>query len=103
MRNTLMAGAAGLLLALTGAADANNPDVPTWSPYSINTNLAGGSFRHHRHRIAASRAADKLTEGRAAYVEKWPTPPDNMTSGGGSPDVNPDVGKAPGAQPVPAP
>lgn len=107
MRNILIAGSAGLLLALTGvgAANANNPNVPTWSPYSINTNLSRGTlFHRHVHGTAAARAADKMTEGRAAYVEKWPTPPDNATSSGGSPNAIGDGNSAaPVAQPSDAP
>jgi hypothetical protein len=85
MRNLLLAGTAGLLLAFgVGAADANNPSVPTWSPYSINTDLPGRTlFRHHARRIAEARLAGKLIEGRATDLEKWPTPPDNATSSGG--------------------
>jgi hypothetical protein len=35
MRNSLVAGAAGLLLTMGGAAYASNPNVPNWSPYAI--------------------------------------------------------------------
>ena len=95
MRNLLLAGTAGLLFAFgaAGAANANNPNVPTWSPYSINTDLPGRTlFRHHTRRLAEGRSADKLTEGRAADVEKWPTPPDGVASGG-----------APSGKPIAAP
>jgi hypothetical protein len=60
MRNILLAGSAGLLIALSaaGVAKANNPNVPIWSPYSLNTNV-GEPVRHHWHRAG-------MTEGRAA-------------------------------------
>jgi hypothetical protein len=60
MRNTVIAGSAGLLIALSaaGLAKANNPNVPIWSPYSLNTNV-GEPVRHHWHRAG-------MTEARAA-------------------------------------
>jgi hypothetical protein len=59
-RNILLAGSAGLLIALSaaGLAKANNPNVPIWSPYSLNTNV-GEPVRHHWHRAG-------MTEARAA-------------------------------------
>jgi hypothetical protein len=60
MRNVLMATSAGLLVALSaaGVAKANNPNVPIWSPYSLNTTI-GQPARHHWHRAG-------VTEARAA-------------------------------------
>jgi hypothetical protein len=64
MRNLFAAAiAAGLLsLGAIGAADAANPNVPTWSPYAIGDYDAATYHRGH----AAPRST--LTEGRAADV-----------------------------------
>jgi hypothetical protein len=61
MRNILMAGTAGLILAIgaVGAANAHNANVPTWSPLSINTNLAQPMHRYRAH---------GMSEGRSTYV-----------------------------------
>jgi hypothetical protein len=85
MRNVLLAGTAGLFLALgaVGAANANNPNVPVWSPLSINTDLGRPMHRYRAHR---------MTEGRAAYTK--PAQPDQIFSDGSSDDkhlVNPDL------------
>jgi hypothetical protein len=78
MRNMLMAGTAGLFLALgaAGAAHAANPNVPSYSPYAIMGDdsarsapllpfvpfLSGGP--------GYDRGPDAgMTEGRAAYVD----------------------------------
>jgi hypothetical protein len=86
MRNVLLAGTAALMLAVgaSGAAYANNPNVPIWSPLSINTNV-GRSMYYHPHR---------MSEHRAAFVAA--TPPDRpIFSNGSSEDqhmVTPDSG-----------
>jgi hypothetical protein len=74
MRNLLIAGTTGLMLALgaPGAAYANNPNVPKWSPLSINTNV-GRPMYYHSHR---------MSEHRDAYVV--PTPPDRPIFSNGS-------------------
>jgi hypothetical protein len=87
MRNLLIAGTAGLLLAVgaTGAAYANNPNVPIWSPLSINTDIGRPMYRHHAHR---------MSEERAAYVAKT-QPEEQIFSNGSSEDqhmVTPDSG-----------
>ena len=101
MRNLLFAGTAGLLLVVgaAGAANANNPNVPTWSPLSINTNLGQTMVRHRAHR---------MTEGRAAYVK--PMPPTDIFSDGSSDgnhnyplDGNNGQSNVPGGQPFGAP
>jgi hypothetical protein len=65
MRNVWMTGTAGLILAIgvAGAANANNANVPAWSPLSINTNVAQPMHRYRSHR---------MSEGRAAYVTPMP-------------------------------
>jgi hypothetical protein len=84
MRNLLRTGTVGLILTIgaTGAAYANNPNVPAWSPLSINTNM-GHLMYYHSHR---------MSEHRAAFVV--PTPPDRpIFSNGSSEDqhmVTPD-------------
>jgi hypothetical protein len=42
MRNLLIAGTVGFVLTIgaAGAAYASNPNVPIWSPLSINTNVS---------------------------------------------------------------
>ena len=74
MRNLLIAGTVGLVLTIgaAGAAYANNPNVPIWSPLSINTNV-GHTMYYHSHR---------MSEHRAAYVV--PTPPDRPIFSNGS-------------------
>ena len=61
MRNLLMAGTAGLLLALgaVGAANADNPNVPSYSPYAI---MGPGAASSPMPWVV-------VTEGRSAYVE----------------------------------
>jgi hypothetical protein len=73
-----------LAVGAVGAAYASNPNVPTWSPLSINTNVGRPMFyRPHR-----------LSEHRAAFAT--PTPPDRpIVSNGSSEDqhlVTPDSG-----------
>jgi hypothetical protein len=86
MRNPLIVGTVGLALTIgaAGAAYANNPNVPIWSPLSINTNV-GRPMYYHRH---------GMSEHRAALVA--PTPPDRpIVSNGSSQDqriVTPDSG-----------
>jgi hypothetical protein len=79
MRNMLTAGIAGLVLAIgaAGAAYAYNPNVPSWSPLSINTNLGQSMYRYHAHR---------MSEHRAAYAT--PTPPDRPIFGNGSSEAD---------------
>ena len=89
MRNLLFAGTAGLLLVVgaAGAANANNPNVPTWSPLSINTNLGQPLHRYRGHLVK---------EGRAAYVQT--AQPNPIFSDGSSDSnylVNPDVDTKP--------
>jgi hypothetical protein len=71
MRNLLIAGTFGLILTIgaAGGAYANNPNVPSWSPLSINTNI-GRPMYYHPHR---------MSEHRAASVA--PTPPDRPIFG----------------------
>jgi hypothetical protein len=74
MRNVLLAGTAALMLAVgaSGAGYANNPNVPTWSPLSINTNVGRPMYYHPR----------RMSEHRAAFVT--PTPPDRPIFSNGS-------------------
>jgi hypothetical protein len=97
MRNLLIAGTAGLMLAVgaTGAAYANNPNVPMWSPLSINTDIGRPVYRHH---------ARRMSEERAAYLAKT-QPEEQIFSNGSTEDqhmVAPDSGdnaaNEPGAQ-----
>jgi hypothetical protein len=87
LRNLLLAGTAGLVLTIgaAGAAYANNPNVPIWSPLSINTDIGRPMYRHHSYRTS---------EHSAAFVA--PTPPDRpIFSNGSSEDqhmVAPDNG-----------
>ena len=86
MRNLLLGGIAGLALTVgaAGAAYAINPNVPTWSPLSINTSV-GHPMYYHPHR---------MSEHRAAFVA--PTPPDRPIFNDGSSEdrqmVAPDSG-----------
>jgi hypothetical protein len=75
VRNPLIAGTVGLVLTIgaAGAAYANNPNVPIWSPLSINTDIGRPMYRHHSHR---------MSEGRAAYVGQ--TQPDQQIFSNGS-------------------
>ena len=75
MCNLLLAGTAGLVLTIgaAGAAYANNPNVPIWSPLSINTDIGRPMYRHHSYR---------MSEHRAAYAA--PTPPDRPIFSNGS-------------------
>jgi hypothetical protein len=101
MRNTVIAGSAGLLIALSaaGIAKANNPNVPIWSPYSLNTNV-GAPVRHHWRRAG-------MTEARAAAT----TMPTQIFSDGSSDQnyMGPNAPAAnnaptlPGGQPFGAP
>ena len=65
MRNTLMAGTAGLLIVLgaAGAANAANPNVPTYSPYTLM--YVPGSVPYIERTGKPVMAADQV-EGRAA-------------------------------------
>jgi hypothetical protein len=68
MRNALMAGTAGLLIALgaAGAANAANPNVPTYSPYTlIETDAPVPDVVRTSKPIMAANQV----EGRAAYVD----------------------------------
>ena len=101
MRNLLFAGTAGLLLVVgaAGAANANNPNVPTWSPLSINTNLGQTMVRHRAHR---------MTEGRAAYVKPMPQTDifsDGSSDGNHNYPLDGNIGQSnvPGGQPFGAP
>lgn len=61
---TILLASAGLIIALStaGVANANNPNVPSWSPYSLNTN----AWRPQRHPM---RRMAQLREGRAAATK----------------------------------
>jgi hypothetical protein len=63
MRAMLMAGTAGLLLAFgaAGAANATNPNVPTWSPYAIMAYDAAPAPQ--------ATGYSGTTESRAAYLD----------------------------------
>lgn len=75
LRNLLLGGTVGVAFTLgaAGMAYANNPNVPTWSPLSINTNIGHPIYRYHTYRTR---------EHRAAYVA--PTPPDRPIFDNGS-------------------
>jgi hypothetical protein len=94
MRNVLLAGTAALMLAVgaSGAAYANNPNVPIWSPLSINTNVGRPTY-YHPHR---------MSEHPAAFVA--PTPPDRPIFSNGSSDdqhmVTPDSGNNAASDPI---
>ena len=77
MRNLLLAGTAGLVLTIgaAGAAYANNPNVPIWSPLSINTDIGRPMYRHHSY---------LTNEHSAAFVA--PTPPDRPIFNNGNPE-----------------
>lgn len=63
MRNLLIVGIAGFFLAYGGvAANAANPNVPSWSPYAI---MAYSPDYSSRPQPTESR----MTEHRAAYEE----------------------------------
>ncbi|WP_158813650.1 hypothetical protein [Methylocapsa sp. S129] len=73
MRNVLLAGTAGLFvsLAVAGAANAANPNTPTWSPYTLMyvpgsvpevTPTSNPVWAYNRYAI----------EGRAAYIDEAP-------------------------------
>lgn len=66
MRNILLAGTAGLLLAIgaAGVANAANPNVPTYSPYSLM--YVPGSVPDIERTSKPIMAVDQV-EGRAAY------------------------------------
>jgi hypothetical protein len=89
MRNLLLTGTAGLILAIgvASTANANNSNVPTWSPLSINTDL----WRPMpRYRVRS------MNEGRAAHVTTAPS--DQIFSNGSSDAnymVNPDTDHSP--------
>jgi hypothetical protein len=91
MRNLLVAGTAGLMLAIgaTGAAYANNPNVPAWSPLSINTNIGQPMYRYHTHRTSEHRAAfvapmppDRPIFSNGSSEADHTVPPDNGNNGG---------------------
>src|ERR1700726_4964877 len=76
LRNLIMAGRAGLLLALgvTGAANAANPNVPASSPYAL-LDVAPSSAAPHNGRgyLDDGHGNDRgplrgTTERRAAYT-----------------------------------
>jgi hypothetical protein len=73
MRNILMAGTAGLLIALgaAGAANAANPNVPTYSPYTLME--IPGSVPDVARTSKPVATADQV-EGRAAYVDDGARP-----------------------------
>jgi hypothetical protein len=75
MRNLLIAGTVGFVLTIgaAGAAYASNPNVPIWSPLSINTNVGHPMYRHH---------SSRMSEGRAAYIAK--TQPEQQIFSNGS-------------------
>jgi hypothetical protein len=64
MQNILLAGTAGVFLAV-GAASAANPNVPSWSPYAIM------GFDSAAPTSNPGPRADEMArvEGRAAYVD----------------------------------
>lgn len=79
MRNLLVAGTAGLLIALgaAGAANAANPNVPTYSPYTI-MNIPGSVPEADRtskpvaeaDRVYGYNQGSGMVEGRAAFVDE---------------------------------
>jgi hypothetical protein len=85
MRNLLIAGTCSLILAfgVAGGANANNANVPNWSPLSINTNLAQPMHHYRTH---------GMSEGRAAFISQHP----NQIFSNGSSEadhmVAPDIG-----------
>jgi hypothetical protein len=95
MRNLLMTGTVGLAMVLgaAGAAQANNPNVPIWSPLSINTDIGRPVYGRQTHR---------MSEGRAAFVAKT-QPDEQIFSNGSSEDqhlVAPDNGDNAHADPA---
>jgi hypothetical protein len=83
MRKITMLGAAAMIIAC-GAAEANaagpNPNVPTWSPYSIMGYGAGPMVRWRA----------PIIEGRSAYTLNNPEGPlnDYYKGVGMSDDIN---------------
>lgn len=77
MRNVLMAGTAGLFLALgaAGAANAANPNVPSYSPYAIMAYDGSPSapllpFVSGGPVFGSDRGPDAgMSEGRAAFID----------------------------------
>jgi hypothetical protein len=105
MRNLLLAGTAGLLLSVgaAGAANAANPNVPGWSPYSIMAYDAPPPPPPMYH------PGRRMSEARAAYVTQ--TSPDRPIFNDGSSDGdhrymsdgNRDYSDVPGGQSSGAP
>jgi hypothetical protein len=75
MRNLLMAGtAAGLMLFGTiGAANASNPNVPSWSPYalmSVSPAPAHNNYSDSQGGYGYDQGSgDGVIEGRSAYID----------------------------------
>lgn len=72
MRNWIIAGLGGVLLAGgVGAANAANPNVPSWSPYAIGTYQAGPPASVPGRPAYGDEQApgSTMVEGRAAYVD----------------------------------
>jgi hypothetical protein len=84
MRNALMAGTAGLFIVLgaAGTANAANPNVPTYSPYTL-MNVPGSvpeAARTSKPVFLADQTygddRGDMAEGRAAYVDDGSLRPD---------------------------
>jgi hypothetical protein len=71
MRNLVMTGAAGLFLALGAAgAQAANPNVPTFSPYTLMDIPGSVPETERTSNPAWAYTRDTgMDEGRSAYVE----------------------------------
>jgi hypothetical protein len=87
MRNILLAGSAGLLVAFSaaGVANANNPNVPIWSPYSLNTNV-GAPARHPMHRVAKATKMDAPIFSNGSSDENYMVP-DSTSAANGATNV----------------
>jgi hypothetical protein len=96
MRNLLIAGTVGLVLTIgaAGAAYANNPNVPIWSPLSVNTNVGHPMYRHRSYRMNEHRASfvapmppDRPTFSNGSSEDQHMVTPDNENSAAGDPGV----------------
>ncbi|WP_158816726.1 hypothetical protein [Methylocapsa sp. S129] len=84
MRNLLLAGTAGLFLTIgaVGAANAANPNVPTYSPYTL-LDVPGSvpEVTPTSNPVwAYNRDGGGMTEGRSAYEDngRYATFPFNL-------------------------
>lgn len=87
MRNLLIAGAAGLLLTMgAGAAYAENPNAPTWSPYAImGYGATGPTYVNPGHGdnygYPPRYEPGRMDEGRAAFIDPDYNPNDSGRNG----------------------